>query len=214
MVASLPSLRGGTVQVPEHAVVQEGYDVDRDECHLLQSSNILLSIISFYPLLSSIIHNKTIYNNPLIQYHIIRKYSLLSRNIHTFPNSYPIHNFPEISTTIQYYPIIQFYPQLSSFIAKVLTTTRSEENQEAPQAWCSSPIGSELDSFYIRSIFVILPHLPWSSIICPCGCQTAKKSIQCTEHKRLEHKARRTSTEMWWLGHSLLSHTLQNNVLF
>ena len=134
VVAGLPSLRGGTVQVPEHAVVQEGYDVDSDKCHLLQSSNILLSIISFYPLLSSIIHNKTIYNNPLIQYHIIRKYSLLSRNIHTFPNSYPIHNFPEISTTIQYYPIIQCYPQLSRIIAQVLTTTRSEENQEAPQA--------------------------------------------------------------------------------
>ena len=108
MVAGLPSLRGGTVQVPEHAVVQEGYDVDSDECHSLQSSNILLSIISFYPLLSSIIHNKTIYNNPLIQYHIIRKYSLLSRNIHTFPNSYPIHNFPEISTKSSTIPLSSF----------------------------------------------------------------------------------------------------------
>ena len=71
MVASLPSLRGGAVQVPEHAVVQEGYDVDRDECHSLQSSNILLSIISFYPLLSSTIHNylelsTTIHNYPII----------------------------------------------------------------------------------------------------------------------------------------------------
>ena len=115
VVAGLPSLRGGTVQVPEHAVVQEGYNVDSDECHLLQSSNILLSIISFYPLLSSIIHNKTIYNNPLIQYHIIRKYSLLSRNIHTFPNSYPIHNFPEISTKSSTIPLSSFihnYPVL------------------------------------------------------------------------------------------------------
>ena len=85
VVTSLPSLRGGAVQVPEHAVVQEGYDVDRDECHSLQSSNILLSIISFYPLLSSTIHNylelpTTVHycpqlsNNPLIQYHIIHNY--------------------------------------------------------------------------------------------------------------------------------------------
>ena len=107
VVTSLPSLRGGAVQVPEHAVVQEGYDVDRDECHSLQSSNILLSKISFYPLLYSTIHNylelsTTIHNYPIIQYiiqyHIILNYSLLSRTIHTTIQYYPV-----LSSTIQYY---------------------------------------------------------------------------------------------------------------
>ena len=113
MVAGLPSLRGGTVQVPEHAVVQEGYDVDSDECHLLQSSNILLSIISFYPLLSSIIHNKTIYNNPLIQYHIIHNCSLLSRTIHTFPILFTtFQKYPQLSSAIPLSSFIHNYPVL------------------------------------------------------------------------------------------------------
>ena len=122
MVASLPSLRGGAVQVPEHAVVQEGYDVDRDECHSLQSSNILLSIISFYPLLSSTIHNylelpTTVHycpqlsNNPLIQYHIIHNYSLLSRTIHTFPILFTtFQKYLQLSSTIPISSFIHNYP--------------------------------------------------------------------------------------------------------